>query len=321
MPQQFASDNNAGMCPEALEALAAGQCRGPRVGYGGDALDRAGRATRCARCSRPTATVFFVFSGTAANALALAQLCRPYDAVIAHAVSHIERATRPARLGFFSGGATLVTADTPLGEADAGSGRALGDKRPGLPHVKAARAVADAGDRDGHGLLARRAGAAGRGGAPPWPQGAHGRRALCQCGGDARLLARRCLLARGRRRACASAASRTGWRSARPCCSSTRSLAQEFEWRVKQAGHLNSKMRLVTAPWLGLLEDDVWLRNARHANAMAQRLAERMREVDGVRLMVPVESNGVFAEMPAGVCRSGCAPRAGGSMPGARAGG
>jgi len=75
-------------------------------------------------------------------------------------------------------------------------------------------------------------------------------------------------------------------------------LAQEFEWRVKQAGHLNSKMRLVTAPWLALLKDDLWLRNARHANAMAQRLAGRLREVAEVRLMFPVEANAVFAEIP-----------------------
>ena len=94
-------------------------------------------------------------------------------------------------------------------------------------------------------------------------------------------------------------------------------LAHEFEWRVKQAGHLNSKMRLVTAPWLGLLEGDVWLKNARHANAMARRLAEAIAKVEGVRLMAPVESNGVFAELPARARRSGCMPRAGGSMPGA----
>jgi threonine aldolase len=75
-------------------------------------------------------------------------------------------------------------------------------------------------------------------------------------------------------------------------------LAAEFEWRVKQAGHLNSKMRLVTAPWLALLEDGVWLRNARHANAMARRLHERIAGIEGVRLIAPVESNGVFVELP-----------------------
>ena len=57
--------------------------------------------------------MFFVFNGTAANALALAQICRPYHAVIAHAFSHIEEdeAGAPA---LFSGGAKIVTADTPL---------------------------------------------------------------------------------------------------------------------------------------------------------------------------------------------------------------
>ena len=80
-----------------------------------------------------------------------------------------------------------------------------------------------------------------------------------------------------------------------------RELAREFEWRVKQAGHLNSKMRLVTAPWLALLENGVWLENARHANAMAQRLWERIRGVEGVRLMAPVQSNGVFVELPVAV--------------------
>ena len=75
-------------------------------------------------------------------------------------------------------------------------------------------------------------------------------------------------------------------------------LAAEFEWRVKQAGHLNSKMRLVTAPWLALLEDGVWLKNARHANAMAQRLGERIGNLPGVRLVAPVQANGVFVELP-----------------------
>jgi threonine aldolase len=59
-------------------------------------------------------------------------------------------------------------------------------------------------------------------------------------------------------------------------------------------------MRLATAPWLGLLDGDVWLRNARHANAMAQRLWLGISKVDGVRLLAPVESNGVFATLPAG---------------------
>jgi threonine aldolase len=74
-------------------------------------------------------------------------------------------------------------------------------------------------------------------------------------------------------------------------------LATEFEWRVKQAGHLNSKMRLMTAPWLALLENGTWLRNAQHANAMAARLSKHIRDLPGVELIAPVQSNGVFAEL------------------------
>ena len=57
-------------------------------------------------------------------------------------------------------------------------------------------------------------------------------------------------------------------------------------------------MRFISAPWLGLLENDVWLRNARHGNAMAQLLHSRIVDVPGVRIMFPTESNAVFAELP-----------------------
>ena len=74
-----------------------------------------------------------------------------------------------------------------------------------------------------------------------------------------------------------------------------RELGQEFEYRCKQAGQLASKMRFLSAPWVGLLTDDIWLRNARHANAMAQKLATGLEQL-GVRIAAPVESNAVFAD-------------------------
>ena len=74
--------------------------------------------------------------------------------------------------------------------------------------------------------------------------------------------------------------------------------AREFEWRVKQAGQLNSEMRLVAAPWVGLIESGAWLGNARHANAMARRLWESVAKVPVVKLMAPVETNAVFVHLP-----------------------
>jgi threonine aldolase len=80
-----------------------------------------------------------------------------------------------------------------------------------------------------------------------------------------------------------------------------KALARDFAYRVKQAGQLSSKMRFISAPWLGLLENDVWLRNARHANAMARLLHERIRDLPGVRALFPVEANAVFVELPESV--------------------
>jgi threonine aldolase len=74
-------------------------------------------------------------------------------------------------------------------------------------------------------------------------------------------------------------------------------LAREFDYRVKQAGQLGSKMRFVAAPWLGLLTDGVWLKNAEHSNNLAQMLAERLRAEAKIDIVFPVEANAVFLRM------------------------
>src|SRR5262245_41251449 len=76
-----------------------------------------------------------------------------------------------------------------------------------------------------------------------------------------------------------------------------RELSQDFAYRVKQAGQLASKMRFISAPWVGLLENDVWLRNARHSNEMARRLHEQLKDVPGVVILQPTEANAVFAQL------------------------
>src|SRR5262249_34347171 len=73
--------------------------------------------------------------------------------------------------------------------------------------------------------------------------------------------------------------------------------SRDFQYRVKQGGHLGSKMRFLAAPWLGLLNGDVWLRNARHANEAARELAQRLRNQAGIENVFPVESNAGFVQM------------------------
>jgi threonine aldolase len=76
-----------------------------------------------------------------------------------------------------------------------------------------------------------------------------------------------------------------------------RELSFEFNYRLKQAGQLASKTRFLAAQWLGLLSKDVWLRNARHANATASKLADRLRAAGKIDIVLPVEANAVFVRL------------------------
>lgn len=76
-----------------------------------------------------------------------------------------------------------------------------------------------------------------------------------------------------------------------------RALAEDFDYRCKQAGQLASKMRFLSAPWVGLLENDAWLKHARHANHCAQLLSSLVADIPGVELMFPVQANGVFLQL------------------------
>lgn len=293
--QQFASDNNAGMCPEALAALVEANSAGHELSYGDDrwtaaASDRI-RALFDADCD-----VYFVFNGTAANALAIAALAKPYDAVICHATSHVatDECNAPE---FFSGGAKLVALAGPDGkltpeavDAATAGGRGIHHPRPRVVSLTQATemgtvytaaelsAIAEVARRRGlrvHMDGARFANAAAHLGCHPadisWRAGVD-----VLCFGN----------------------TKNGLALGETVIFFDRALSEDFAWRAKQAGQLNSKMRLVTAPWAGLLANDVWLANARHANAMARRLAAAIGTAPGVRLMHPVEANAVFADIP-----------------------
>jgi threonine aldolase len=80
-----------------------------------------------------------------------------------------------------------------------------------------------------------------------------------------------------------------------------RRLAEDFDYRCKQAGQLASKMRYLSAPWVGMLESGAWLGNARRANDCARRLAQGIADVPDVSLAAPVEANGVFLNLPPAV--------------------
>jgi threonine aldolase len=278
-----------------MAALASASAAGHEVGYGDDRWTKAA-CDGLRSLFETDCDVYFVFNGTAANALALAALCRSYDAVVCHAFSHVatDECGAPE---FFSGGTKLLTvAGDGAKLTPSAVTTAIAQRRDlHAPRVRAlsltqatelgtvyavdeVRVLADVAHANGlrvHMDGARLANAVAHLGVSPaeitWRAGVD---VLCFGG------------------------TKNGLPSGEAVLFFDRSLADDFGRRIKQAGQLNSKMRFFAAPWLGLIEGDVWLANARHANAMARRLADRIAAIPGVRLMHPVEANAVFAEIP-----------------------
>jgi threonine aldolase len=298
----FASDNTSGICPEAWAALgAANQDRTPS--YGSD--DWTARACDLIRTTfeHPDAEVFFVFNGTAANSLALASLCQSYHSVICHEASHVETDECGAP-EFFSNGTKLLIGSGPHGKLTPDAVERLIAKRTDIHYPKprvlsltqstewgtlysraelealttVARAHGLAVHMDGARFANAAAALQARDGLAPadftWRAGID---VLCFGG------------------------TKNGMNTTEAVVFFNPDLAHEFDYRCKQAGQLASKMRFLSAQWVGMLEDGAWLRHAAHANAMAQKLAADLGALPGVTLNVPPEVNAVFAGLPEGV--------------------
>lgn len=291
---QFASDNAAGFCPEARAALERADA-GCVPSYGGD--DWTKRAVALIReLFEHDAEVFFVFNGTAANALALSAICRSHHAILAHGISHVETDECGAP-EFFTGGAKVVLLEGERGKIGHGAiDRAV--ERGREVHFSKSRAVSVtqatevstvysvddlAAIRDAcarHSLRlhmdgARFANAVAALGVPPraltWEVGVD---VLCFGG------------------------TKNGMGMGEAIVFFDRALAEEFAWRVKQAGQLASKMRYLSAPWVGLLESGVWLRNAARANAAAASLEAGLAAIPDVGIIGTRDANAVFVRFP-----------------------
>ena len=294
MQVQFASDNNAGICPEALAALHEAN-RGHASAYGADAWTR--RAEDAIRAVFDAdAQVFLVYTGTAANSLGLASICRSTDAVVCHAFAHVnvDECGAPE---FFSGGAKLLAIDTPYAKL--------------TPESVVARAVTP---HDEHGsrpraLALTQSTELGTVYTPAQMRAlcdtAHARGMKVQLDGARfanAVAALHCHPADIAQRAGVDVMSFGGTKNGMPFGEAVvffdHALADEFLRRRKQAGQLASKMRFLAAPWIAMLEGGAWLRHAAHANAMAKRLAGGIAGLHGVELIAPVEANGVFVHLP-----------------------
>jgi len=293
----FASDNVAGAAPEAMQALVEHNA-GAASGYGTDPVTR--RAADLVReLLDADADVRFVANGTAANAIAVAALARPFESVLCHEHAHI-RTDEAGAPGFFGQGVGLLTLPGASGKiAPAALDVALA--QPDVSHRQSAAALSltnatEYGTVYGDDELRRlieladaHVGYAGRG-LPVHLDGARLANAAA-AGFEVKALPRIGvdLLVIG--------GTKSGMPPSEAVVLFDKALSPRFDARLKQAGQLTSKGRFLSAPWIGMLETGAWTARADHANAMARRLAEHVTRRTPFPLAHPVEANAVFVRM------------------------
>src|SRR6266571_3547305 len=289
----FASDNTAAICPEVYAALEEANV-GDVSSYGEDRwTERV--CDRVREIFETDCDVYFVFNGTAANALALAQLCQSFHSIICHEYSHIQTDECGAP-EFFTKGSKLLLIGGTHGKIDIGQAETVVARQNEL-HSHKPQAISIAQATEFGTVYARNEVAA-------IAEFARAREMFLQMDGARFANAIASLN-------CAPKAitwqvgvdvicfggTKNGAAAGELVIFFQKELSREFDYRVKQAGQLGSKMRFLAAPWLGLLKEDVWLRNAQHANRAACELAGRLRNEAKIGIMFPVDANAVFARM------------------------
>jgi threonine aldolase len=290
---EFASDNTTPICPEAWAAPQVAN-RDYAAAYGEDPWT-ARACDRIREIFETDCDVYFVFTGTAANALALAQMCQSFRGIICHQNAHIQT-DECGGPEFFTGGSKLLLVGGGNGKIDIGQTEALlmrqnelHSHKPGVISMAQATEFGTVYTRDEIAAItelvranelfvhmdgARFANAIASLNCAPrtitWEIGVD---VLCFGG------------------------TKNGTAAGELVIFFNKEVSREFDYRVKQAGQLGSKMRFLAASWLGLLAGDVWLRNAKHANRAAHQLAQNLQREANVEIVFPVEANAVFARM------------------------
>jgi threonine aldolase len=294
-PIDFRSDNCGRAAPELIDALVAAN-QGSVLGYGGDPLTAA-LQSRFAEVFETPVRVFPVATGTAANALALAASSTPFGVVYCSADAHVNTSECNAT-SFFGGGTKLVQVTGPHGKVDpaaltaaiAGAGKGLTHKsQPAAVNLVQATdlgavytvdevsAVSQVGHD--HGLVvhmdgARFANAVAALGCTP-------AQASWKAGVD--------VLSFG--------VTKNGGLLSDAIVVFSPDIATSIGFHLRRAGLVWSKMRFASAQVMAYVENDLWLRLARQANAAAAALAARIRPVAGAQLLAPVQANELFVGM------------------------
>src|ERR1700721_2557758 len=270
---------------------------GTAPSYGGDDLTRK-LQTVASEIFGTAVAIFPVTTGTAANALALAQMVPPYGAVYCHDAAHIvtDECGAPE---FFTGGAKtmgLPAADGKITPPQVANAIAFAQDM-GVHHVKPGALSLSQATEWGTVYelteVSARAAVARRQGLPMHMDGARFANALVHLG---------CTPAAATWQSGVDVLSLGATKNGALCAEAVvffdPARAKDFERRRKQSGHLWSKLRFVSAQLLAYFKNDLWLDNARHANAMASALAQGLRGVHGAALVQAGAANEVFVALP-----------------------
>jgi threonine aldolase len=291
--RSFASDNNAVVHPEVLEAIRRAN-DGHAVGYGSDQHTESAVAKFRQEFGDDVA-VFFVFNGTAANVLSLQALTRPFHAVLCPELSHIytDECGAPERIT----GCKLIPLSAPDGkltvETVAHAYHGIGDQHHVQPRVISITQSTEMGTIYSPSEVEALA------------SFAHERKMFLHMDG-ARIsnaaAAQRLTLRQATRDQGVDVLSfggtKNGLMGVEAVVFFRPELANDFLFIRKQGMQLASKMRFMSAQMEALLTNDLWRRNAEHANTMARLLEQEITKIPGVRIVYPVEANGVFAQIP-----------------------
>jgi threonine aldolase len=289
---EFASDNTAGICPEALAALQEANS-GSAASYGEDEWT-ARLCHRVREIFEVECEVFLVLTGTAANALALAQLCQPFHSLICHEHAHIENDECGA-VEFVTRGSKLIATAGANGKLDLREMEKAVARQHDLhshkPRVVSLTQATELGTVYRPDELRELSAFARSRGMLVHMDGARFANAVASL----RCTPRQITCEAGVDVLCFGG-TKNGLAGGELVVFFNRDCAAEFDYRAKQMGQLASKMRVLAAPWLSLLENDLWLRNATRANAAAQTLANMLSKAQG-DVTFPVDSSAVFVRM------------------------
>jgi threonine aldolase len=297
-PRGFASDNFAGAHPDVLAAVADANT-GHVPAYGDDPYTAAAHA-RLREHFGASAHPFLVFNGSAANVLSLMQTARSFEAVICPESAHlnVDECGAPERIA----GVKLYTVHAPTGKltpelVEARLRRVrIADQHAAQPRIVSISNATELGTVYTPGEVRSLADLAHERGLLLHVDGARlANVAACL---DVPL---RALTTDAGADVVSFGGTKNGALLGEAVLFLDPELAGDFEYVRKQSLQLASKMRFLAAQFDALLRDDLWLRNATHANAMAVQLAHAVKEITGVRITQQVESNAVFAILPPAV--------------------